>query len=108
MAHLMCEDDSDLIFVCEIFVKSYVDAHVVPQRTECVEAVLIIDEVVVRTVIDGRVCCTDRCRKILEDAVELRVEPWVFVDAVFFLQLTEQLLTSLLCCVVIFDLLAHL
>ena len=55
MSHLMGEDNGDLILVIEVVVKPCIDAHIMSERTECVEAVLVVDEVEVRAVVDGRV-----------------------------------------------------
>ena len=55
MSHFVCEDDGDLILVVEVVVKPCVDTHVVSKGAECVEAVLVVNEIHIRTVIDGRV-----------------------------------------------------
>ena len=77
------------------------------ERTECIEAVLVVDEIEIRTVVDGRVLRTDRRRQIGEDAVELIVERVVVIDPILFAQLIVQCLTPFLGCVVVLDLFVH-
>ena len=108
MPHLMGEDNGDLILVVEVVVKPRIDAHIMSERTECVEAVLVVDEIEVRTVVDGRVLRTDRRRQIGEDAIELIVECVVVIDPVLFAQLIVQCLTTLFRRVVVLDLFVHL
>ena len=106
--HLMGEDNGDLILVIEVVVKPCIDAHIMSERTECVEAVLVVDEIEVRTVVDGRVLRTDRRRQIGEDAVELIVERVVVIDPILFAQLIVQRLTTLFRRIVVLYFFVHL
>ena len=107
MPHLMGEDNGDFILVIEVVVKPRIDAHIMSECTECVKAVLIVDEIEIRTVVDGRILRTDRRRQIGEDAVELIVERVVVIDPILFAQLIVQCLTPFLGCVVVLDLFVH-
>ena len=64
VTHLVCEDDGNLVLVRQIVVETNVDAHIVSERAECVEALVIIDEVIVRAVVNRGIRCADRCGEI--------------------------------------------
>ena len=96
MSELMGQDDGNLVFVGQHVVEPRVDTEVVANRAEGVEALLVVDEVIVGLVVYGRIDGADSCREVGHDAIELLVERPVLIHAVLFFHLAEVFLTSFL------------
>ena len=48
----MREHDGDLVLVRQIAVQTHIDAHIMTERAEGIEAVLFIDEIIVGTIVN--------------------------------------------------------
>ena len=94
MPHLVPEHDGNLVVTRQDAEEPCVDAHVVPERAEGIEALVLIDEVVVGLVVDRRIDRADCCRQVRHDGVDLVVVVGVVVDAVLLLHLLEELLAA--------------
>lgn len=93
---LMAEHDGDFIFVLEDFVESGIDAQVMSQRTECIEALLVVDEIIIRLVINRGIDRADAGREVRHDACKLLIECPVVIDPVLFFHLLKVFLPSFL------------
>ena len=103
MAHFVSEHDGDFIVVRQDAEEARVDAHVVTNRAEGVEALVLIDEVVVGLVVDRRVDRTNRRRQVRHDGVDLPVVVGVVIDTILLLHLLKELLTALFGVVVLLE-----
>ena len=101
--HFVPEHNGNLIVVRQDAEEARVDAHIVANRAEGVEALVLIDEVVVGLVVDRRVDCTNRRCQVRHDGVDLVVVVGVVVDTVLLLHLLEELLTALFRVVVLLE-----
>ncbi len=87
MTHFVRQDYSNFVFVFQDFVQAGIDTQIMAKRAEGIEALFVVDEVIIRFLVNRGICSTNAPGQIRHDAGQLLVEVGITVDAVLLLHL---------------------
>ena len=94
VAHFVEQDDCDLIRVGRHRIHPRIDAHDMAQTAEGIEAFIIIDEIDIRFVINGRVHSSNGMGQIGHHGRKLFIQVFIVIDAELFLITGHQSLAA--------------